>query len=276
VHDFAEHCEDSNVADGDGCDANCGLEAGWTCSLGFDLVVARCLEDCGDTLLVGAEECDEGSGNSDTTPNACRTDCRQATCGDGVIDAGELCDDGEANSNVTPDGCMTTCTLVSCGDGKLDPGDQCDDGPDNSDSTADACRTTCVAAACGDEVLDGGETCDQGQSNSDVQADACRKDCQAASCGDGVVDSGEECDEGTDNVDGVNGTCNTSCVLPTTNPPPTDELELEGTAKSDSTCGCRLSTAANGATSPWMLMLLVGALAWLKGRRKTRIHGVIE
>jgi hypothetical protein len=49
---------------------------------------------CGDGHVDDGEECDDGQSNSDTQPDACRSDCTRARCGDGVVDTGELCDDG--------------------------------------------------------------------------------------------------------------------------------------------------------------------------------------
>ena len=54
---------------------------------------------CGDGVIDSDEECDDGSANSDITPDACRTDCRQAYCGDAVVDTGEDCDDGDDGTN---------------------------------------------------------------------------------------------------------------------------------------------------------------------------------
>jgi hypothetical protein len=176
---------------------------------------------CGDGDVDPGEDCDEGGANSDTTPDACRTDCTVAACGDEVADSGEDCDDGAANSDTTPDACRADCTQAGCGDDVIDSGEQCDDGVANSDILADACRTSCDSAHCGDDVLDSGETCDDGPANSDTGADACRTSCEPASCGDGARDSGEACD-GTD-FDGVdcgdygftNGalTCSGLCVV---------------------------------------------------------------
>ncbi|MEJ2457566.1 MAG: filamentous hemagglutinin N-terminal domain-containing protein, partial [Novosphingobium sp.] len=45
-------------------------------------------------VVNGSEVCDDGAANSDTDPDACRTDCQPAYCGDGVADTGESCDDG--------------------------------------------------------------------------------------------------------------------------------------------------------------------------------------
>ena len=62
---------------------------------------------CGDGIISAAETCDDGALNSDTAPDACRTDCLVARCGDGVIDQGEVCDDG---SNWGGDGCSSSCS----------------------------------------------------------------------------------------------------------------------------------------------------------------------
>ncbi len=85
---------------------------------------------CGSGVVAPGEQCDWGSGidgtpctgpdggcNSDTIPNACRTDCVAAHCGDGVIDQGERCDLGQRVNlgqaiNGTGQGCNATCTLI--------------------------------------------------------------------------------------------------------------------------------------------------------------------
>ncbi len=46
---------------------------------------------CGDGVAGPGEDCDDGPGNSDTEPGACRTSCRVAGCVDGVVDPAELC-----------------------------------------------------------------------------------------------------------------------------------------------------------------------------------------
>jgi cysteine-rich repeat protein len=86
---------------------------------------------CGDgTRDPLCERCDDGALNSDTAPDACRTDCRPAQCGDGVVDAGEACDDG---NRARCDGCDRDCGIeigLGCGDGIAFPscGELCDDG----------------------------------------------------------------------------------------------------------------------------------------------------
>jgi cysteine-rich repeat protein len=98
---------------------------------------------CGDgTLDTFCETCDAGAGNSDTTPDACRSNCELAHCGDGTVDGGESCDDGNVNDC---DGCSADCvteTGLGCGDGIPFPacGEACDDG---NAIDGDGC-TTCV------------------------------------------------------------------------------------------------------------------------------------
>lgn len=184
---------------------------------------------CGNGIVEGTEQCDEGEQNSDTARDACRTscvpascgdgtldsgegcdqgeaasalctaDCALPTCGDGNLDTGEACDDGDANSDIDPDSCRTTCVLPYCGDGTLDARELCDNGPDNRLELPGGCDTTCgVLPICGDGYVDADESCDDGADNSDTRADACRTSCEPPRCGDGVVDSGEACEPALD------------------------------------------------------------------------------
>lgn len=90
-------------------DSDGGLElGGWTlddvCIMGFVPTV------CGDGLVTGVEACDDANANSDTEPDACRSDCSAARCGDAVVDTAEECDDGNA---VDGDGCSAACAIDS-------------------------------------------------------------------------------------------------------------------------------------------------------------------
>jgi len=49
--------------------------------------------ECGNGEVEGTEQCDDGTANSNTEPDACRTDCTNPRCGDGVVDSSEQCDD---------------------------------------------------------------------------------------------------------------------------------------------------------------------------------------
>jgi cysteine-rich repeat protein len=82
------------------------------CALGSacDGMRARCVPvngpRCGDGALDPGEACDDGPGNSNTQPNACRVNCDTPRCGDRVIDFGEDCDDGNA---INTDSCSNRC-----------------------------------------------------------------------------------------------------------------------------------------------------------------------
>lgn len=76
---------------------------------------------CGDGEFDAAtEECDDGAANSDSLPDACRTDCRAARCGDGAVDSGETCDDG---NTVAGDGCDASCAREHPNPGIVFPDD---------------------------------------------------------------------------------------------------------------------------------------------------------
>ena len=157
---------------------------------------------CGNGLLEIMEACDNGAGNSDTQPNACRTNCQIAHCGDNVIDTGEECDDGNL---VDGDGCSATCVITICGNGVVTGGEECDDG---NTASGDGCSSACGREICGNGRIDFNEACDNGAGNSDTQPNACRTNCQIAHCSDNVIDTGEECDDGNIIVgDGCSATC---------------------------------------------------------------------
>jgi len=106
------------------------------------------------------EQCDEGMLNSNTVPNACRTNCRLPYCGDNVVDAGEQCDNGRLNS---ANGTCRNCRLPVCGDGIIDTqlGEECDD---RNNFSGDGCSGNCTLE-CGDGCLQPGEECDNGDEN---------------------------------------------------------------------------------------------------------------
>jgi hypothetical protein len=63
----------------------------------------------------GPEQCDLSALNSDTTPDACRTNCANPSCGDNVVDTGEVCD-GTSDA-----ACPGNCINETCQCGALAP-----------------------------------------------------------------------------------------------------------------------------------------------------------
>ncbi len=275
VQDEGEACDDGNDSNQDGClsaatDATdlcvpnvCGDGFVNTSTTGDGSQVEVCdngvndgthcspdcqqdLDRCGNSTVEQGEDCDDGQQNSDTTPNACRTDCHLPACGDGVYDDGtEECDNG-ANNGVSPSACMTDCTVTQCGDGYVGGSEQCDDGAANSDTAADACRSSCLTPTCGDGVIDTDEECDDGGGNSDTDPNACRTTCESPTCGDGVIDAGEVCDDGDQN--GITA-CRVDCTLESCGDGVLDTGEQcdNGTSNSDTTPdACR-----ENCVDPW-------------------------
>jgi cysteine-rich repeat protein len=95
---------------------------------------------CGDGRREGAEECDNGSQNSDSRPDACRTNCMKARCGDNTKDSREQCDEGSNNNDKIPDACRTNCKNAYCGDGVLDTNEECDDKNTNDYDGCNDCK----------------------------------------------------------------------------------------------------------------------------------------
>jgi len=92
--------------------SDAGLEfGGWT--IDDFCIVADANSVCGDGKLSGAEQCDDGVGNSNAIAGACRENCRLAGCGDGILDASEQCDDGNAADG---DGCSASCLVEHSAD----------------------------------------------------------------------------------------------------------------------------------------------------------------
>jgi cysteine-rich repeat protein len=139
---------------------------------------------------------DDG-GTSDDAATGPTSDAA-AFCGDGIVNGAEQCDDGAANG--TPgDGCTNSCTWVCIqGDPKLgDPA--CNDGnpcngtetclathacaPGTPPPSGTACGTgeicdnqLCAPAVCGDGIVTAPEECDDGSANGSA-TDGCTKSC---------------------------------------------------------------------------------------------------
>lgn len=106
------------------------------------------IRNCGDGVMSGAKECDDGPSNNDATYNACTTRCKRSFCGDGVINGPEECDLGDARNHAVygdVQGCTSECTRPHyCGDGMVDSiyGETCDLGTDVNGTRG--CSLLCV------------------------------------------------------------------------------------------------------------------------------------
>jgi cysteine-rich repeat protein len=189
------------------CDDGTICAVGTTCVAGGGEV--RCATDAQMTACFGKAE--NADCNVESTFGNCRFGvCLPGACGDGVVGGKEECDDG---NSVDGDGCSRDCTSnEKCGNGVRDgsKGEECDDGAANSDMPNARCRLNCKLAGCGDNVIDSNtETCDLGVDNSDLPNRACRKNCQPRRCGDQIVDAGEVCDGAAGSP---TGKCSNDCL----------------------------------------------------------------
>jgi hypothetical protein len=139
---------------------------------------------CGDDVAEGPEECD--GADDGACPGPCTLDCTcEPVCGDGALQTGEECDDGPANSDTLPDACRTDCTSARCGDGVVDSGEACDGSDDTACPGAcvepgDGAACQCRAASC-TELLAPPDSC--GPSAGCPAGYACVDgECRAGSC----------------------------------------------------------------------------------------------
>lgn len=201
-----ERCDDGNVANGDGCSAQCDVESGRACT-GAPSV---CAATCGNGVVNAGESCDDGDiQGGDGCDDRCRVEpgyscapglaCAQV-CGNGLLNPGDQCDDGNVTSG---DGCSASCEsergydcvgvpstcFARCGNGTRDEGELCDDVNRRS---GDGCSNTCT--------LELGYACP-------IEGVPC-----VQTCGNGTVNPGERCDDG--NLTPGDG-CGTECMTET-------------------------------------------------------------
>ncbi len=216
---IGERCDDGDLDPSDGCDADCQVTSGFVCPVpvasGDKLAGGSCRPIvCGDLVVEGSEQCDDGEAipdGGDGCSATCQLEagwtcplnasCEAAQCGDDVVAGFEDCDNGAENGTGNSIGgviCSATCRHVAdpneCGDGELDAGEACDDGDhDLGDGCGVYCEKepTCnppaaCTSACGDGIKFGSEGCDDGNTRS---GDGCSSSCQVEpgfSCSESV------------------------------------------------------------------------------------------
>ncbi len=206
ILETGEACDDGDTEPDDGCDAQCTVEAGWSCD---DTSPSVCVFSCGDGVVAGSETCDgtnfEGKtcltesfyGGEMACTDTCAIDdsacVATGRCGDDLIQAafGEDCDGttlggatcaslGYTSGELACDAAcvfdLTAC-VSECGNGQLEVGEDCDDGNAMPGDGCDLCAVEtgwdCTAASpsvctptCGDGVILGDEECDGADLNS--------------------------------------------------------------------------------------------------------------
>ena len=203
------------------------------------------IEDCGDGLVTGAEQCDDSNSSND---DECLNNCMLA-CGDGVVNAVELCDTGISAGD--PGACPTACDDSDACTVDVLAGDMCqaecvntaittaipDDGccPAGINSTQD---NDC-SPVCGNDVVESGETCDTTITTGNTGACPIQSDCvDSLACTEDNLTNG--------------GTCTATCE----NPAITMDINDDGCCPAGSTiaddndcsasCGDGVVTAADG------------------------------
>ncbi|MBN8613746.1 MAG: DUF4215 domain-containing protein [Deltaproteobacteria bacterium] len=161
VVDGDEMCDDDGTAPGDGCDADCQIETGYSC-MGEPSV---CTTGCGDGTISDTEACDDGG---DEAGDGCSATCQ--------IEAGWACPPGEPTTGCTSD-CgdgVEAVGIEECDDGNLTDGDGCDDGIGPDDGAGPQWLPACLDTRCGNGIPTTGEACDDGNTSD---GDGCSAMC---------------------------------------------------------------------------------------------------
>lgn len=192
ILDFAEGCDDGNVAAGDGCNQVCQIEVGgdYTCNEDNDCAVgAYCDLDGGSCVYcLSNQQCND---NDVCTFDACIAgQCSNEALADGTACAGGICYDAGIGS-----------TCVPCADTEVDAS-LVDLG---CSSTANKCLPTGSTVACGPCTQDA--HCDDG---NECTADTCNVGLLV--CASAPVSRGTACNSGAGVCSGVSPASCESCL----------------------------------------------------------------
>lgn len=159
IRSTSEGCDDNNTLGGDGCDALCIVETGYSCVSNTEADggsgvggLDTCAPKCGDGIkLVWAELCDD---NNTFVGDGCNATCNvepgfacsggsisskdtcSSVCGDGLRVGFEACDDGNL---VAGDGCDDACNI--------EVGYTCSGGSATATDTCTACHASCATCS---------------------------------------------------------------------------------------------------------------------------------
>lgn len=215
---YQEQCDDGNLVSGDGCNAQCARESGWSC----DTPGSEC-RLCGNGKIELGEQCDggalDGAGNPMPKSTAtCDADCTVPGCGDNFINSalGEICDSSNGansstcNGNAAPS--TLACQLTACGDNYVNmaAGESCDNSSGVDTATCNGktapSGVACREVTCGDGYVNAAaEWCDDGTGTDTSTCNGKTAPggvaCHWPMCGDNYVNSTvEEC-EGSSGAD---------------------------------------------------------------------------
>ena len=260
-----EECDDQNVRAGDGCNAFCQRELGWTCVE----IPSMCSTLCGDGIRAGVEQCDDGNlFDGDGCSRNCwierQTSASSSTgvqtssmapalplCGNGSIEGSEEC---EVRVRCADGSACQSCRCIStqrCGDGLVEQPEQCDANypcpnggfctiscictqPSLSSSSSSAGEPPLVG--CGNGQMEGTEECEVRVSCNQPGAVCVNCACEyaVAGCGDEMLSDEEQCER---NMPCTDGALCENCRCLTEVLPPAEDSEPETSVVAGTVCG---------------------------------------
>ncbi|CAD8194238.1 unnamed protein product [Paramecium pentaurelia] len=198
-----EQCDDGITTIGcNGCTYQCQSQCS-DCQMGrcfecnvsgymLDIINNKCIEHCGDGVIIGSEECEDSNSNPndgcDNCKFKCRSDCLECTTN------GKVCNTCLNSGYKTVTGSYKCSTI--CGDGlrisNTFETEQCDDGNlIGNDGCSSTCQWQCqpspICTTCSNNLC---SVCGSGYTLIST------KNKCVPICGDGIVKTSEICDDG--------------------------------------------------------------------------------